>query len=118
MPEELTGAQRAELRDLLETARREIEAQLDASREDARPVDLDEPIGRLTRMDAMQQQAMAQESGRRRQLELKRIASALKRLDDEEYGYCLTCGEAIPVARLGVDPATTLCVPCASRAEG
>ena len=70
-------------------------------------------VGRLSRMEAMQAQQMAQETARRRQLQLQIIASALNRLDTGDYGFCLTCGEAINPARLDFDPACTRCINCA-----
>jgi DnaK suppressor protein len=66
-------------------------------------------------MDALQSQAMAMEVERRRIAELARIASALERLEQGEYGYCVTCGEPIAAKRLELDPATPLCVNCAGR---
>ncbi len=84
----------------------------------ANVVELDQSrVGRLSRMDAMQQQAMAQESQRRRKIELARIDAALTRLDGGEYGYCLKCDESIPDKRLQVDPASPLCVDCAEKSE-
>ena len=64
-------------------------------------------------MDAMRDQAMAQETERRRQIGLTRVASALKRLDEGAYGYCLLCDEEIPIKRLEFDPSVTTCVNCA-----
>ncbi|MGB5832573.1 MAG: TraR/DksA C4-type zinc finger protein [Thiohalocapsa sp.] len=69
--------------------------------------------GRLSRMDAMQQQAMAAETHRRRSVELQRIAAALGRIDQDEYGYCVQCDEQIGAGRLEIDPAATLCIRCA-----
>ena len=74
-------------------------------------------VGRLSRMDALQAQAMAKESGRRRRLELQRIGAALKRIEDGEYGYCLTCGEEIAEDRLTVDPSASQCIDCADKSE-
>jgi DnaK suppressor protein len=80
-----------------------------------RPVELDQTrIGRLSRMDALQDQAMALETDRRRGLEIERIEAALKRIEDGDYGYCLSCGENIPAKRLEFNPATPVCVDCAS----
>lgn len=82
-------------------------------------VELDQTrVGRLSRMDSLQRQAMAQEAERRRKLELQRIDAALERLDTDEYGYCLTCGEKISVKRLELDPAVTVCIECARRDRG
>jgi DnaK suppressor protein len=70
-------------------------------------------VGRLSRMDAIQQQAMAQATGRRREAEKARIASALKRLEEGDWGYCIKCGEEIAEARLRHDPSAPLCIVCA-----
>ena len=84
---------------------------------DRRPVPLDQTrIGRLSRMDALQEQAMAIELERRREVELARIDAALERLAEGEYGWCVTCGEAVEPPRLELDPATPLCLACARRA--
>ena len=81
---------------------------------DRKPVELDQQsIGRLSRMDAMQQQAMAIANETERQNELMRIESALKRIADDEYGTCVTCGEYISIKRLEVNPAAFLCIDCA-----
>jgi DnaK suppressor protein len=98
--------------------RKAIEAGHDARQKDAQPVELDQAcVGRLSRMDAMQQQAMSQESVRRAELELKRITAALNRMDSGDYGYCLKCGEEIAEGRLRIDPTTPTCIDCAQRAE-
>lgn len=70
-------------------------------------------VGRLSRMDAMQRQAMAQANERARTAELVRIEQALRRVEDGDYGWCVTCGEAIAPKRLEIDPAAAVCVACA-----
>jgi DnaK suppressor protein len=81
-------------------------------------VELDQTrVGRLSRMDAMQAQAMSIETGRRRRQQLLQIEAALRRIDEGEYGYCQDCGEDIPEPRLTIDPAALLCIECASRKE-
>ncbi|MEL7444525.1 MAG: TraR/DksA C4-type zinc finger protein [Pseudomonadota bacterium] len=85
------------------------------SAEGREPVTLQQDsVGRLSRMDAMQQQAMAQAQERRRASERARIGSALARLDEGEWGYCTQCGEEIAEARLRHDPSVPSCVTCAS----
>lgn len=84
----------------------------------AKPVILDQAsVGRLSRMDAMQGQAMAIEARRRHQLRLARIEAALQRIAAGDYGLCLACEEPINPRRLRVDPTTTLCIVCAAAAE-
>ena len=81
-------------------------------------VELDQTsVGRLSRMDALQGQAMSKETGRRRQLELQKIAGALRRVDSGDYGYCLSCEEPIARERLELDPGATLCIECANKKE-
>lgn len=78
-------------------------------------VELDQQsVGRLSRMDAIQQQAMAQAADRRRQGELARIDAALARIAEGEFGWCVECGEPIARARLDVDPTAPACIGCAS----
>ncbi len=70
-------------------------------------------VGRLSRMDAMQVQAMALAAERRRAAERQRIDAALQRIEEGEWGYCLACGDAIAEKRLRHDPSVTRCVGCA-----
>jgi RNA polymerase-binding transcription factor len=86
----------------------------DSSAEERQPVELDQQsVGRLSRMDAMQVQAMAQAVEARRRNSLRQIDAALKRLESDDYGYCVSCDEDIPVKRLEIDPAIDRCVSCA-----
>ena len=86
--------------------------------ESTRPVELDQTrVGRLSRMDAMQAQAMANASARHRDNELLRVAAALRRLDNGEFGDCVECCEPIARARLAVDPAASHCLNCAEKKE-
>ena len=71
-------------------------------------------VGRLNRMDALQRQQMAKETARRRQLDRAKIRAALSRIEDNEYGWCASCGEGISPGRLAADPTAHLCVDCAN----
>lgn len=70
--------------------------------------------GRLSRMDALQAQAMSKATQARRDGEARRLRAALARLDEGEYGYCLDCGEEISHERLELDPAAPRCIGCAT----
>lgn len=98
---------RAELSSL-----REQEA---ATVDDRRPVELDQQsVGRLSRMDALQNQAMARGQSRRREVRERAVAAALQRIEEGEYGFCVECGEAIAPRRLDLDPAAPTCIGCAA----
>lgn len=87
----------------------------DARGEDERaPVELDQTsVGRLSRMDAMQQQAMAAAQARRRAARLRALEAALRRVETDEFGWCESCGEPIAEGRLEIDPCASRCVGCA-----
>ena len=105
---------RGKLKSKLEALRAELERSLEAGEADRAPVELDQTsVGRLSRMDAMQVQAMALASEQRRRNELQRVRAALERIDSEDLGYCDVCGERIADARLENDPAVRTCIGCA-----
>ena len=83
------------------------------SKDAAATVTLDQSmVGRLSRMDALQAQQMAQETTRRRQLQLQKIDNALRRMEAGDYGYCFKCEDEIGAARLNIDPSSTRCIAC------
>jgi DnaK suppressor protein len=110
--------QNAQVRKKLTAMLEETIAAGEAGAESGQTVELDQArIGRLSRMDALQTQAMSRATNRRRSENILRIRAALKRLDADEYGRCVRCGDAINPKRLELDPATALCIACAESAE-
>ena len=106
------------LRKKLLELREELKAATVAASESSQVVELDQArVGRLSRMDALQAQAMSQAAGRRREEMLARITAALARMDKENFGLCKSCDEAINPKRLEFDPTATLCISCAERSE-
>lgn len=104
------------LRKTLLDRKAELERASELSAESREAVELDQTRqGRLSRQDALMQQEMAKETERRRQLDLLRVITAIKRLEtDDDYGYCAKCGEEIAAKRLSLDPALVTCIGCAS----
>lgn len=101
-------------RPLIEAETRELKQQSAATDMERRPVELDQQsVGRLSRMDSMQLQAMAQAIERRRASRLVALELALRRISQSDYGYCVDCGEFIGWRRLEIDPAALKCVKCA-----
>ena len=97
----------------LEELEREIREDMDANPEDSGVVELDSSIGRLSRMDALQNQQIALELKRRQENQLLRIENAFKRLAKGQYGLCGKCKKPIEEDRLEVFPDTVTCVRCA-----
>jgi len=98
--------------------RNELNAIAANSDDSAAVVELDQSkVGRLSRMDAIQAQAMAKASVERREAMLRDIEAALKRIDDGSYGLCQDCNEVIDPRRLEIDPTVLRCIDCASKSE-
>ncbi|TLF51777.1 TraR/DksA family transcriptional regulator [Halomonas urmiana] len=98
----------------LHARRAELQAQSEAGRDARETVMLDQTsVGRLSRMDALQGQAMAKAEEQRRQLAQQRITGALARIDRGEYGECIACGDWIDARRLERDPLVLKCIDCA-----
>ena len=115
-PDELTDEQERELHGLLLESKAELEASLaDCGR--AETVDLELPIGRVSRIDAIQQQAMAQAERRRAEQALEQVSAALEFMDEGSYGYCKRCEEPIGYRRLKARPSSPFCIPCLQGVE-
>ncbi len=106
------------MREKLLSLKQELISITASSEESSAVVELDQSkVGRLSRMDAMQAQAMAQAASLRREATLRKIDAALKRLDGGGFGICRSCDEAINPKRMAFDPTSTQCIDCAGLAE-
>jgi DnaK suppressor protein len=113
MSDELTDGQIVELKGDLLVLKANLIQSDEVAKGLAGVVELDQgAVGRLSRIDAIQQQKMAEAQRRRNELRLKQIAVALKTLADEDYGWCKKCGEPIGYRRLKARPESPCCVPC------
>jgi DnaK suppressor protein len=105
----------ARFRDQIETRLAEIDAEDALGRSGQATVELDQQaMGRLSRQDALQSQAMARATHVRRDVERRRLRAALERIREGEFGYCEDCGDEIAQARLALDPGVTRCISCAN----
>ena len=97
----------------------ELEQQLDLCKNATQTVELDQTLaGRVSRVDAIQQQKMAQSSFVRDKKRLLKLNNVLQILSEEqqnngqEYGRCEECDQEIAIARLMVKPESTNCIAC------
>ena len=110
--DELTDDQIAELGQLLRDARGELKQLLEMTREGTQTVELDEPIGRLTRMDAMQQQSLSAANRRDHDLRRRQVQPALNLIERGDYGLCRRCEDPIGYPRLKARPESPYCIDC------
>jgi len=90
-----------------------LERSMKATGEAARPRDLEQDtVGRLSRIDALQNQGLTKNLAQREQAQLEKVVAALRRMEEGTYGTCTCCGGAIPVERLLVFPETLACASC------
>lgn len=116
---ELTAEQAEAMALALRNLVAELEEQLERSRVNSEPVELDQSsVGRLSRMDAMQQQAMAQATREKTRLRLQQCRAALRLVETGEYGLCRSCEEPIGWERLRIAPENLLCIECRSALSG
>lgn len=109
----MTPKQRQEIGTRIEKRLQELKLTIAQLEETSKPVSLDQPIGRLSRMDSMANQAISEQRLTDSRRTLMRLERALDRIDDENFGICAECGEDIAIGRLLVMPEATLCVDCA-----
>ena len=104
-----------------EDIKKKIQAQLLETKQDianleelTKPIAPDNAIGRLTRMDAINNKSINQAALNSCRHKLSMLNKALGRINDPEFGICTDCGKPIPAGRIMIMPETNLCVHCAS----
>ena len=118
MSQPLKPTQIASLKQDLLCLAEQLQELLDTHSESVSTVTLDQSkVGRLSRMDALQQQAINQASRHQHQQRLRLIQLALQAINDNEYGFCSECGADIPFARLQARPESLTCIACQAQAE-
>ncbi len=113
----LTAAQLGQFKTQLESLLIELTKSLGDTTKGSQPVKLDEPIGRLSRMDAIQQQQMAKATQRGLKRRIGLVRAALSRIQTNRFGECVDCEEPIALPRLVARPEAGRCIPCQSVSE-
>lgn len=112
MSDELTVEQLDALRTQLRALEQSLAGMLDLSKDGARPVQLDQPIGRISRIDAIQQQKMLAANRENSKRRLQRVRAALVSMERDDYGLCVECEESISYRRLEAKPESRFCLSC------
>jgi DnaK suppressor protein len=109
----LTPPQLAELEGELRRQLERLERSMRVTDRSLEPVKLDQTaVGRLSRIDSLQNQGMARNLQERERIKLAHIEGALRRIEDGTYGLCVSCGSEMPFGRLYVVPETPTCAAC------
>ena len=116
--DELTPQELEEFQATLLELESELVESLQSTQDSAKAVELDqEAFGRVSRIDAIQQQQMSKAYRERLRTRLQQVRGALSAIERGEYGYCTVCEEPITRDRLAIRPESPVCVECQSRRE-
>ncbi|OVE81763.1 hypothetical protein BVY03_02790 [bacterium K02(2017)] len=113
----LTNEELNKLKNSLLELKTQLTDFINNSTADSAPVELSKPIGRLSRMDEMQQQQMHKANRLNAKNRLTRVESALLRFKNKEYGYCNECEDYISFKRLMAKPESLFCLDCQQSRE-
>lgn len=107
--------QRKQIKEKIIAKISEIEEEIKQLEESAKPISPDSAYGRISRVDAMNNQAITESTLNDKRTEIQRYKYTLNRIDTEEYGKCAKCGNDINFKRLLSIPYANLCISCANR---
>jgi len=111
----MTDKEKKELKLIIEAQIASVNEEIEELTELTKPVSLDASIGRLSRMDAINNKAINEMALREKKQTLNKLERALEKYEEGKIGTCLKCGDEIPFGRLKIMPYTTRCVKCAGR---
>ncbi len=110
----MTSKERQEAVDKLHSEKTKLKAKIEDLRELTQPIAPDCAIGRVSRMDAINNRSINEAALRKSEEKLKMLNIALEDVDKPDFGKCRQCGKEIPVGRLMIMPGSPKCVSCAS----
>lgn len=115
---ELDSKSLSKLKKQLKQIEHDLEEQLSISKSAAGVVTLDQTsVGRVSRMDAMQQQSMAVSTREKSNRRLQKVRLALKNMETGDYGFCKKCDDLISSPRLFAQPEANLCLSCQDQSD-
>ena len=97
---------------ILEELKKTEEAILDY-KESTKPISPENAIGRVSRMDAINNKSVVEAALRKAEEKLNKLKLVLNKVDDADFGICIRCGEPIPIGRVLLMPQSRSCVRCA-----
>jgi DnaK suppressor protein len=109
----MTQKERRQLKEKIVETIDTLEVEIKRMEENTQPVSPENSLGRITRMDAINNKSVAEATLRANRRKLSKLRVALSKIDDPDFGICARCRQPIPPARLMLLPESTLCVRCA-----
>ena len=104
--------QKSEIKARIEEEISKTLVSLEQYRELTKPISPENAIGRVSRMDAINNKSINDVALQKAELKLNNLKVALSKIDDIDFGICRKCNQPIPLGRLLLLPQTTTCVNC------
>ena len=111
----MNTSERAQLKEKIIEQIATIEQEIISLEENTQPISPENAIGRVSRMDAINNKGVAEAALRSAQRKLSKLKTALINIDKPGFGMCTLCKNPIPAARLMYMPESSRCVRCADR---
>jgi len=111
----MNSKEREDMRKRILSLIKDMEHEIALLAEHVKPVSPENSLGRISRMDAINNKGVAEVSMRNKKSKLSKLRVAIENIDKEDFGLCSNCGNAIQPARLMYLPESTRCMRCASR---
>ncbi|MFP4619724.1 MAG: TraR/DksA family transcriptional regulator [Bacteroidales bacterium] len=109
----MTKEERSQLKEKLLQEKTKVEKRIESLKDLTKPIAPENAIGRVSRMDAINNKSVNDAALRTAENKLKNIEAALRKIDDKDFGHCRRCGQPIPMGRLAAMPESALCMRCA-----
>lgn len=90
-----------------------LEKQIHQYTELTQPISPENAIGRVSRMDAINNKSVIENVLRKAKERLHQLKMVIDKINDDNFGICRKCQEEIPLQRLMIRPESSLCVKCA-----
>ncbi len=108
----LTQEDKRDIKERINKKMQDISERIDEYKELTKPIPPSEAIGRVSRMDAINNRSVNEAALRQLENHYKALEVALKRLEEDKFGRCVSCGEKIPTGRIIIMPSAIRCVKC------
>ena len=99
----------------IEKSIKETKKDISNLKELTKPISPENAIGRVSRMDAINNKSVNEAALRSAINKLNLLDSALQRINNKDFGLCIRCKNEIPIQRIILMPQSNRCVHCASR---
>ena len=101
------------IKNIIEEKIKDLALEIDELRQIAKPIEPENAIGRISRMDAINNKSVVEAALRKAEEKLNKLKLVLNKVDDADFGICIRCGEPIPIGRVLLMPQSRNCVRCA-----